>query len=181
MKRGWFLVLAVSIGLNAGLLYNTFHAERWGAGPSRPPFLLPPGPPGEGRPYGSEARDFAGHRLRRLADRLRLDADQRSRMSRIIEENMPVIMEKRDRVQKARHALREEYLKPEPDGARVRSLVRELNESQACLDSLVAETMLREADLLTPDQRARYLDAIPWERGAGPGLGHGRGARRGRR
>jgi Spy/CpxP family protein refolding chaperone len=76
---------------------------------------------------------------------------------------MSRIGEERGRVQKARHALREACQKPTPDAAEVRDLVRKINDAQARLDSLVAETMLREADVLTPDQRARYFEAVPWE------------------
>jgi len=177
MKRGWFLVLAVSIGLNAGLLASAFVAERWRADPIPRPFLCPPGDHGPGRPCEIERGDFARHRLRRLADRLRLDAAQRSRMSAVIEEIMPLVIEERERVQETRLALREEYAKPEPDRPRVRSIVRELNGRQARLDSLVAESMLREADLLTPEQRARYFDAIPWEREIRRAPGSRRGPR----
>ncbi|RPJ42747.1 MAG: periplasmic heavy metal sensor [Candidatus Latescibacterota bacterium] len=179
MKRGWFLVLAISIGLNAGLLAMTIAGARREATFLPRPFVSPRGPGGGPEaPLRVEPKAFAMHRLRRLAKTLDLTEDQRTRLAGIVTENMSRIGEEGERVQQARLALREECRKPTPDAAAVRQLVRRINDTQAKLDSLVAETMLREADVLTPDQRVRYFEAVPWEHGGPPGRGlHQRGRR----
>ena len=111
---------------------------------------------------------FAQRRLARIADWLDLDAAQREAMRAILDESMPRILAQRDAVRAARHRAAEQYLKPTVDPDSVRALVRRLNAAQASLDSLVAETMSREAKLLTPEQRSRYFTAMPWGERVGP-------------
>jgi hypothetical protein len=115
-------------------------------------------------------------RLECLARFLRLDEEQYAEMIRVREEMLPRILAERDEVQRARHAVREEYGKPAVVGpARIRLLVRSLTEAQARLDSLVAETMLQEAALLSVEQRTRYFESMPWRKpGPGPGPPCGR-------
>lgn len=176
MKRAWFVLLALSLGLNAGLLYTVIahrHApgprgfERMGPPPDRP------GPPDKslglrpahGRPDGVA---FARHRLGRMADWLNLDKAQREALRAILDETMPRILAQRDAVRAARHHAADQYLKPTVDPDSVRASVRRLNAAQASLDSLAAETMSREAKLLTPEQRSRYFTAMPWGERVGP-------------
>jgi len=176
MKRAWLIVLALSLGLNAGLLYNSL-ANRPGPAPpfggGHPPFIDHPGRPGAGGgPF--EPGEFARHRMRRLAEHFDMSEKQRSEIHRIVRESLPVIIDLRGAVQEIRLALREEYGKEEPDHSTVRALVRDLNTAQGRLDSLVAETILRESELLSPEQRVHYFEAMPWE-GKRPGGRRGRG------
>jgi len=57
------------------------------------------------------------------------------------------------------------------DGPRFRERVQALRGLQADLDSVTAEVMLKEAELLTPAQRERYAEGMPWgfDRGGGEG------------
>jgi Spy/CpxP family protein refolding chaperone len=170
MKRGWFLVLAISLGLNAGLLYTKLAADRRPEGPRARPFIWCPGGAGGGTPCApAHPGDLARHRLGRLARWLGLSGETRARMEAIAEETMPKILAEREKVREARSALREEYRKPETDRERVHALIRDAIEAQARLDSIVAESMLREAELLTPEQRERYFRFVPWEREMGQG------------
>jgi len=116
------------------------------------------------------------NRLACLARFLHLDEEQHAEMITIREEMLPRILAERDKVRRTRHAVREEYGKPAVVGpARIRLLVRSLTEAQARLDSLVAETMLQEAALLSVEQRTRYFESMPWRKhGPGPGPPHGR-------
>jgi Spy/CpxP family protein refolding chaperone len=176
MKRIWFVLLALSLGLNAGLLYMVI-SHRHARGPRGFEWMGPPPdrpgppednlgpPPAHGRPYGLA---FARHRLDRMADWLNLDPAQREALRAILDETMPRILERRDAVRAARHRAAEQYLKPTVDPDSVRASVRQLNAAQASLDSLVAETMSREAKLLTPEQRSRYFTAMPWGERVGP-------------
>lgn len=177
MKRGWFLLLALSLGLNAGLLYTVLSGSGWGRREFIPgPFIRDaeaPFPPGTSphRP-GQCPRDcehLVHHRLGRMAEYLDLDEGLRRQMAGILEEMLPRILAERDAVQEARLAMRAEYRKPDADPARVRTLVQRMGNAQMRLDSLTAETMLLEAGLLSPQQRARYFESMPWGHRIGRG------------
>jgi len=172
MRRGWFLLLALSLGLNAGLLFTAI--SHHAAAPSGSTSEDPP------RPLGL-------HRLEQMSRRLGLHADQREQMRAIVEEMMPKILEQRAAVRGARHELHETLRPPDPhsdfeaamEPSSMRDLVRRISREQAILDSLVAEVMLREAQVLTPEQRQRYFEAMPW--GPHPDFhGHRRRGSRGR-
>jgi len=176
MKRVWFVLLALSLGLNAGLIYTVIahhrapaprDFEELGAPPDRPgPRGARRGPHrGPDRPAGA---GFAQRRLDRMAKWLDLDATQQAAMGAIFEESMPRVLAQRDAVQAARRRAAAQYLKPAVDPDSVRIAVRQLTAAQTALDSLVAETMSREAALLSPEQRARYFTAMPWGERGGP-------------
>jgi Spy/CpxP family protein refolding chaperone len=169
MRRGWFVLLALSIGLNAGLLYAAL------AGRTEAPAPMPPAPDIDSIciPAGDGAGPMAVAglcepmmrvRMQRMAERLSLDEGQREQMNTILSEMLPQILAGRDAVQRARLAVHAEYRQPQLDAARIRMLTRDLNASQARVDSLVVETMLRESALLSPAQRAGYFEAMPWDR-----------------
>lgn len=63
---------------------------------------------------------------------------------------------------------------PEVDQDGIRRAIAELGQEQAVLDSLVAETVLQEMAVLTPEQRGSYLEMLSFEMG-GPRGGRGRG------
>jgi Spy/CpxP family protein refolding chaperone len=177
MRRVAFVLLALSLGLNAGLLYTVIsHRHAHGSrgferlGPPSDRAGLPGGPRGlHGTHPTPDVISFAQRRLARIVDWLDLDAAQREAMRAILDESMPRILAQRDAVRAARHRAAEQYLKPAVDPDSVRIAVRRLTAAQAALDSLVAETMSREAKLLTPEQRARYFTAMPWGERVGPG------------
>jgi Spy/CpxP family protein refolding chaperone len=172
MRRGWFVLLALSIGLNAGLLYAAL------AGRTETPAPMPPcpgidsigmtaGPAGDERdpaPASGLCEPMMRVRMQRMAERLSLDERQRGQMNTILSEMLPQVLNGRDAVQRARRAVHGEYRQPQLDAARIRLLTRELNAAQARVDSLVVETMLRESALLSPAQRAGYFESMPWDR-----------------
>jgi Spy/CpxP family protein refolding chaperone len=165
MRRGWLILLALSIGLNVGLVYMAL-AARSNAPPPGPPatFIEPPAP---GEPDGSgpvtvPCEPMLRRRMERMARRLGLDDGQRDRLNVILNETLPQILAGRTAVQRARMALQFEYGRVDLDSDRIRILSRELNAAQARLDSLVVETMLRESAVLSPEQRGRYFESMPW-------------------
>ncbi|MFH1279474.1 MAG: periplasmic heavy metal sensor [Candidatus Eisenbacteria bacterium] len=176
MKWSWVLVivLALSIGLNIGLTIKTRSGvERAEGRFDPPPFLR--GPRGE---KGGRPGEFARHHIERLADRLGLDEEEREAMRAVASEMMPLILEQRTRVHEGRTAIHDAYGVAGVDPAHVRALVGELSRAQAKLDSLVAETMLREMETLSPEQREKYFRSMPWEGGRGEVYDRGRGPRR---
>jgi Spy/CpxP family protein refolding chaperone len=89
-------------------------------------------------------------------------------------------MRKREIIAEKRMLLRDLVGSPEIDREGVRAAITELGQQQAVLDSLVAETVLQELEVLSPDQRERYLEMLALE-GSGRGGLRGRGSRGGRR
>jgi hypothetical protein len=102
-------------------------------------------------------------------------------MTAVLDEMMPRILAQQEIVQDSQAALHSEYLNRHVDREMVLQLQRRSGLAQARLDSLVAETMLREAVLLSPEQRAKYFELMPWkekrERGARMRRGRGRANR----
>ena len=192
MRRGWFIFLALSLGLNAGLLVTVisgagrtlgWHLRKHFVGELHRP-------PGDIRDHWvpqhwDDPVKLMHHRMQRLGDHLDLEEHQHDQMVNILEEMLPRILAQQDEVMRARVALRDECLSPQSDPARVREVVGRMNAAQATLDSLVAETMLCEGEVLTPEQRKRYFRAMPWRRwgecgrDAGPGRGRHGGPERG--
>lgn len=159
MKRGWFLLLALSLGLNAGLLVTILLPSR----PAVPPPLERPLPPREHpRPEAELLR-----RLNQLTRRLRLDPAQRGEMDIILRETMPPIIRKNDAIRDLHRRMEDLYREAAPDPAAIRAIVGETAHVRTELDSLVSEAMLREMSILSAHQRELYLQQFP-VRGEGP-------------
>ena len=184
MKRGWLVLLIVSLGLNAGLLARVVidraqdRHPGWSRGPGD---MREPGDPhGPGGPGGPAATDPlwgrpAERRLDRLAKRLGLDSGQRSSLGEIRRETMISLGGQREAVRRARLALWDSYRAGPADSTAVRANLAALGRAQARVDSCVAAAMLREMALLTAAQRQVYLEELPWERGRPHGAGRGGG------
>jgi hypothetical protein len=106
-----------------------------------------------------------------------LSEDQREEMNAVLDEMMPQILAEQETVQEIQGAMRREYLKRQVDREMILQLQRRGSMAQARLDSLVVEAMLREAMLLSPEQRSKYFELMPWkekgERGARRRKGRG--------
>lgn len=179
MKRVWLpILLALSIGLNVGLLVDDL-AERWRGGGCRGPRFGDPGferplrpgheRPGQGLP---DPARLVEQRIEHLQATLDLDESQKTALAEAAAATMPRLVTEFAALREARHAVRTLYRQPDVEPARIREAVGELARAQTRLDSLVAESMLREAEILTPEQRARYVESLPWGLGRG-GLGVG--------
>ncbi len=172
-------MLALSLGLNAGLGYVQLSNRADDGGDRywksvRPsgrevqgPMSHPGGPPG-----------FIHERMRRAGDRLNLSEEQIQAMSDILEEIIPELVQRREHIWGLRTQMRDEYLRPQVDEARIHELRRQTEAAQSELDSVMVETMLREAKLLTPEQREAYFELMPF--GSGKGR-HGPRMHRGRK
>jgi Spy/CpxP family protein refolding chaperone len=166
MKRGWLILLALSIGLNVGLIYMALAARANAPEPGPPATFIEqqaleePDEPGPGTPPCCEP--MLHQRMERMARRLGLDDGQRDRLNVILSEMLPEILAGRTAVQQARKTLQFEYGRADLDPGQIRALSRELNAAQAHLDSLVVETMLRESAVLSLQQRGRYFESLPW-------------------
>lgn len=172
MKRGWLLLLVLSLGLNAGLLWRTLSDRP--AGP--PPFPRIDRPRDEG---GADWERLAETRHARLADRIGLDPVRREKFLSIRRETLPALLSLRQEVRAARQALHGAFYEAPFDTQRIGAGLDRLAAAQARVDSLVTAGMLRELGMLEPDERETYLSAMRWEHD--PGRGERRhGPRRGR-
>jgi Spy/CpxP family protein refolding chaperone len=176
MKRGWLLLLILSLGLNVGLFFRPL----LGGPPPQPRFAGAAREPGGALPGHPRWDRLAERRLERLAGKLGLDPTQHEHLATIRRAGLEPMMGRREAVHRARQALLAAYRADPTDTVAVRARLAELGAAQARVDSLVAAVMLREIAVLTPAQRGAYLEALPWE-GEHPHAGTGRGAaRRGR-
>jgi len=183
MNRFWFVLLALSLGFNAGLVYvqhgarsdaRRFADERPLSGPPGEPRGRAPlsGPedrrPRRGPPEPPPPEELIEHHLRRMADRLDLDAAQRRDITDVLAKVLPEIARQRQAIDRAREAVADYYGSPTFDEDTFRRLGRKLRDAQSRLDSLVTEAMLGEAALLTTEQRQRYVHEMPWSGPGGP-------------
>lgn len=143
MKRGLILLLVLSLGLNAGLLYKELGRH----GHNR----------GDRHPEASPEK-FITRRLDRMTERYDLNDEQRANMEAVLREFVPAVMEQHRRVSEARDSVLSELGSSAVDRTVVLERTMELNVMQARLDSLVTESMLREVGVLTAPQRALYTE-----------------------
>ena len=106
-------------------------------------------PPGRGeRPRGH---------LEQMAARLELTDEQRAKVEEIREAGEVERTKLEKEAMKARHELRGEFLKDEPDRKRVRALVQQIGDIRTKMEIQRAEHRLTIRDLLTPEQRDRFV------------------------
>jgi len=161
MKRLGYLVLALSLGLNAGLLWVHFqhrsgherHGQRRPAG-ERGPRPDPRDP--------EVGKAMVERHLRRLQEELDLSSEQRAAIAAVWEQNLPAIRATRERLRGLRSEMRDGLAAAEIDSVALRALARQAAAAQVELDSLTAGTMLAEAHHLQPEQRRRYAEIMPW-------------------
>ncbi len=174
MKKGWVLVLLISLGLNLGLGLRLL-GDRGGP---------------DGRRDSWQNRDFRGSRGRwaaqdsvarkkmftrrmdQIADELDLGPEQREVFREVHMKTGRMLMQKRVLIAEKRELLHSLVTGDSIDQEGIRGAIAELGQEQAVLDSLVAETVLQELNVLEPGQRARYLEMLSFDKG---GAGHRRG------
>ena len=138
MKRLLIILLLLSAGLNAGLLYKQWRA------PHDPGF----------RPTAGQEPE---HRFRRFGRSLDLSDAQQSELGRIRREMEPVMRRYHRRMDALRDELQAALLDEDLDMKRVRELTASMSMSRSSLDSLITERLVRELPSLSPEQRLRYL------------------------
>lgn len=154
MKLGWSLVLVFSVALNGGLLYNQLRRDS-DRQPSRPSPTSP-----WVRSDDREAERFIDRRVRKLSRRCGLAADQQERLRKIIGESLPQISQQRGTLYEARRRLVEVFAEPGLDPAALRAARARVNAVRADLDSVVFESLIREASVLTPEQRRDHAELL---------------------
>ena len=175
MKKGWVLVLLISLGLNLGFGLRLL-GDR-GEPDGRRVFGRDGGirrTPGRWADQDTTARRMMfTRRMERIAKMLDLRPEQREVFQKVHTETGRMLMQKRVLITQKRDLLHTLVTSDEVDQDRIRHAIAELGQEQAVLDSLVAETVLQEMAVLDSAQRTRYLAMLSFEK-------DGRVGRRGR-
>jgi Spy/CpxP family protein refolding chaperone len=182
MKTGWWILLLISLGLNLGLGLRLVRPGPPAAVPDDATALptVWQGPRGS-RPAPGDStawRKLMGRRLEHLTTRLELRPEQARIFQAAQATTERLRRQKRREVSAARARLRDLTTTAVIDRGAVRRAMAEMARREAEMDSLVAETLLDELEVLDPAQRARYLDFLP--DGAGRHQGRGRRGHSGR-
>jgi len=163
LKKTLYLLLAVSLGINAGLLVMTLLNR---APSERPAMHQPPGGPG-GPPPGQhpgpapDPQRMSEELAARLSRHLDLDVQQQQAIREILERYAPDLIELQRVSENAGQRLTEAYSAPDFDPEGFRRLVAETSAARSAVDSLSAVILLDKAAVLTPEQRARFSKAAP--------------------
>ena len=160
MRRGLYIVLALSLGLNGGLLYEKLsHRET--------------APPRERPEMGDDPEKHIEFHLKLLVERVGVSESQRDAIRSVLAGRLPPIVEQLKQFRERRRAMADLYGSPELDSARFQEEMEQVAADQRKLDELVTEAMLAEGRILTPEQRRKYAEVMPWmgrgRHGHGPG------------
>jgi uncharacterized membrane protein len=155
MNRIALLLLAVSLGLNAGLLYVRL-AERPAQGTERPDRL-----PAPRRASPPAPEVVVQDHLLAMTRHLTLSQEQQRSIRAVLDEHMPMMMELLRRGDEANRRISEAFAAPEFDTERFKILVQEASQARARADSLSAVMLLGEAAVLTAQQRIKYAEIAP--------------------
>jgi len=167
MKRLWFLALAVSVGLNAAMLYQHFtrpapmqprpRGGAFGPGPDA-------GPPGEPGDSPTSFEHMIERRLHRMTGELGLREDQVRALRAIGTAHIDRLDSLRRESRAARDSMRDLLSGAVIDSVRVREQARRLREVDTRIGVLITDNLIREAAVLDPGQRSHYLEMMRFDR-----------------
>lgn len=155
-KKLVYLILAISLGLNAGIIAMTIihrvPAERPGP---------PPGPgggrgPGPGIPPdpGKIVEDHVSEMTRHLD----LDEEQQVAVREVLARYSPQLVRLQADVGETGRRLAEAFAAPSFDPGEFQRLTSEASAARSKLDSLSAVMLVAEAAVLTPEQRLKFAE-----------------------
>lgn len=165
----WWLVIALllSVGLNVGIL-ATIAAHRPGPPPAREGR-----PPQGGQNPANPANIDPVPRLGRLADRLKLEGDQRRKFLDVQWNLYQESTRQRLQMNEVHRELRRELTRPTPDRQRVEALLKESAGIHMALERALVSNILSTRELLGPEKEKEYLKIIGRLRLPNPGPGVG--------
>jgi hypothetical protein len=173
VRRWWLvLVLLLSLGLNVGILAAI--AARRATLMARPNAARQDqaGTAGNNNPNNVDPVP----RLTRLANRLKLEGDQRRKFLDIQWNLYQETARQRLQLNEIHRALRQELTHPNPDRPRVEGLLNESSQIYLALERSLVNNVFATRDLLGPEKEADYLKIVGSLRVPNPGLGLNPGA-----
>lgn len=158
-KKLIYLLLALSIGLNIGVIGTTVvHRGK------RLPPPRPPGPPTGGQHQPGQRPDPARiveDHVRGMTQHLNLNSEQQQAIRAILERYATQLTALQVEVEETSQRLPEAYADPAIDPDQFQQLVAEASNARAQLDSLSAVMLMAEAAVLTPEQRQKFAEVAP--------------------
>lgn len=168
--KSWWLVIALllSIGLNVGILAAISARRSQPAGPPErePEMEAGPRPEPGGNPVNNPVPA-----LPRLADRLRLEGEERRKFIDIqwnLFQETTRLRLQRGEIQRE---LKRELTRDEADRKRVDALLAESARNHAAMERALVDSVLSSRALLGPQQEREYLRFVGRLRVPNPGLG----------
>jgi len=158
-KKLIYLLLAVSLGVNVGVIATTLVHQT-----TRVPQGPPPGPGGrEGRdPAPSrDPRNLVENHVRGITRHLDLDPDQQQAIRAVLERHASQLAEFQRDAASAGRRLAEAYAAAAFDPEQILQLTSEASTARSRLDSLSAVVLVAEAAVLSPEQRRKYAEIAP--------------------
>lgn len=176
MKRWWLVIaLLLSVGVNAGivaaLMVHRWNADRPQRQAAEKPAALPNNQ-GGGQGGGQEG---VPQRVIRLADQLGLEGDQRRRFISLQGSFFAETLRLRTDQAETQRELRRALSAPNPDPARIQTLLQESGRVFLALEQSLAKNVLDSRRLLNPEQERKFLKILGRLRPGNGGLGGGGG------
>jgi Spy/CpxP family protein refolding chaperone len=158
-KRLIYLLLAVSLGLNVGMISMTLihQKSRPHQGPLHGPGVGKDRDPGH--PW--DARQLVENHVQGITRHLGLDPQQQKAIRTILERHAPQLVRFQADVAQTGRRLAEAYAALAFDPEQFRQLTAEASAARSKLDSLSAVMLVTEAAVLTPEQRLKFAEVAP--------------------
>lgn len=154
-KRIIYLLLAVSLGLNIGVIATTLLHRP--AGP-------PPGP-GPGRDRGPnqspDAARMVEEHVQGITRHLDLNQEQQQTIRTVMEHHVPQLIILQSKAGAAGGRLTKVFAAPEFDPNLFQKVTAEAAIARSRVDSLSAVMLVAEAAVLTPEQRRKFAQVAP--------------------
>jgi len=154
-----YLLLAASIGLNAGIIGMTLVHKTKKQGPTPP--HGPAGREGRMRAMPSDPSTLVDNHIRGITRHLALDPEQQQTIRSILEQYAPQLIKFQIDAAEAGRGLAEAYAAPDFDPEQIQQLTANASAARVRLDSLSAILLVAEGAVLTPDQRRIYAEVAP--------------------
>ncbi|MDX2473888.1 MAG: periplasmic heavy metal sensor [Candidatus Krumholzibacteria bacterium] len=152
-KRIIYLLLAVSLGVNVGVVATTLLHRP--AGP-------PPGPDGDRGPgQRPDAARMVEQHVQGITRHLDLDEEQQQTIRSVMEHHAPQLIMLQSQAEAAGGRLTEAFAAPEFDPDLFRQMTAEAAVARSRVDSLSAVMLVAEAAVLTPEQRRKFAQVAP--------------------
>jgi len=158
-KKLIYLLLAISLGLNVGVITTTLVHHM-----TRIPPTHPTGPPGgKGRDPGPprDPGQLVENHVRGITRHLDLDHEQQQAIRAVLERHAHQLVMFQGDVAETSRRLSETYATPAFDPKQFRQLTAEASTARAKVDSLSAVMLVAEAAVLTPEQRQKFAEVAP--------------------
>ena len=143
------MLLALSVGLNVGLLFDEVLEARHAPRPRRADY----------KNVEHNEQDIIDRRMLQLEE-LGLTGEQKDRIQAVLNEFVPRIAARNREFEQLREEIARECASESVDAARVRQLVHDMNAVHAARDSLAAVSLQGEADVLDADQLRRFARSM---------------------